>query len=459
MWYNYNVYLCKTGGGGVKKLIFVLLAAAAMCLGLAGCMETSADDLYALPELSEGYLKLQSAVDKFLSAGAEYAAPASGANRQPIQREDIDGDGVREVLAFLSVAGSDRPLKIVIFQNIDGEYSEIARIEGEGSGIESVSYLDMDGDGIRELAVGWQMGAGINMLSVYSMKSWQISQIVNTNYSEFTVCELDGERGSEVLVLRLSPSDLTGEAEHYILTRDGEVVSSTARLSSGLEAIERVRATPLLGGASSVLVESTYNGSGLVTDILAYRGSRLVNITVDEASGVSDATVRSYKPYCRDINGDGVLDVPRPVLLPSVSETPYYMLEWYSYYSYGGARQVATTYNNYTDSWYLLLPREWIGSFAVSREDGASGERTVVFSLVDGDGQRGRDFLAIYTITGDNREERASAGERFVLLEEEETVYAARIFVNPDNFPLPISRELLKDSFGVIYSEWITGQT
>ena len=52
------------------KRITIWLLAAALTLTLAGCMETAADDLYALPELSEQYLKLQGAVDAFLSAGA-----------------------------------------------------------------------------------------------------------------------------------------------------------------------------------------------------------------------------------------------------------------------------------------------------------------------------------------------------------------------------------------------------
>lgn len=443
----------------MKKLIFVLLAAA-LTLALTGCMETSADDLYALPELSEEYLRLQSAVDDFLSSGAEYAAPTSGANRQPIQREDLNGDGIGEVLAFFNVAGSERPMKIVIFQDTGDGYSEIARIEGEGTGVDSVSYLDMDDDGVREVAVGWQMAAGLNMLSVYSVKGWQVNQIVNTNYTEYTVCNLTQDGGSEILALRLSPSDLTGEAEHYILTGDGEIASTTARLSSGSEALERVRSTPLLGGSNAILLESTYNGNGLVTDILAYRGDRLVNITLDDSLSLSSATVRSYKPYCRDINGDGILDVPNPVPLPATSEnTSYYMLEWYSYYSYGGRRLMATTYNNYADSWYLVLPREWIGSICVSREDGAAGERTIVFSTLGEEGGRGEDFLAIYTLTGANRRERGVYDGRFILREEEETVYAAKILTDEKAFTLPLSVALLRENFRFLFSEWVTGET
>lgn len=442
----------------MKKTVIALIAVLALGLLLSGCLRTAADDLYALPQLSEGYLQLQSAIDSVLSSGAEYAAPASGANRQPIQREDLDGDGVREVIAFFNFPGTDRPMKIVIFQVVAGVYTEITRIEGEGTGIDSVSYIDMDNDGLREVAVGWQMGAGINMLSVYSLKSWEVNRLINTNYTEFTACSLDKDPGSEILVLRLTTSELTGEAEHYALTGEGEVVSRTARLSTGSEALLRVRSTTVMGGTEAVLLESTINGTGIVTDILTWRRGTLANITLDENAGVSEGTKRlSYAIYCRDINADGVLDIPQPTALPSTAEgTTYYTIEWFSYYASGNRKLVCTTYSNFTDSWYLVLPDEWKGKIAVRREDGASGERVIVFSSLNAEGGRDEDFLAVYTLTGDHRAERAAGAGRFKLMETAETIYAAKIL---STGALPVTKEMLKANFGFIYSEWITGET
>lgn len=446
-------------GADTLKKIAAAVCFITLALVLAGCMSASADDLYTLPELSEGYLQLQGVIDSVLGSGAEYAAPTDGSNRQPVQQEDIDGDGVREALAFFNFTGSDRPLKIFIFRNDGDEYTEIARIEGEGTSIDSVSYLDMDGDGVRELAVGWQMGPGINMLSVYSLKGYQINQIINTNYTEYTVCDLNGDSDGDILVLRLSSSELTGEAEFYTLLADGEVERSTARLSQGTERLLRVRGTGLTDGRRAVLVESTVGGSGVITDIFAYRSSKLRNITLDEAAGISTETRRASAVYCRDIDGDGILEVPSLVPLPSTSEsTQYYMTEWYSYSSYGRKDLAARTYNNYTDAWWLIIPEEWVGRIAVRREEGMVGERMIVFSLVGADGAIGRDFLKIYTLTGENREERAASGGRFVLAEEEETICSASILVNEGSFELPISRSLIRDNFGFIYSEWSTGE-
>ena len=447
----------------MKKNLKILLAAALMvliALAVSGCMSASADDLYALPQFSDDYIQLQGLINRILESGAEYAAPSAGSYRQAIQQEDVDGDGEKEAIAFFNFLGSDRPLRIYIFRLNNGVYEEAAVIEGEGAGIESIGYMDMDGDGAMEIAVGWQLSSGINMLSVYSLKGYQVSQVINTDYTEFSICNLDSQYNSSVLVLRISSSELTGEAEIYSMTDETEIVMSSCRLTNGIEALLRVRSTQLADGKNAIAIESSYSGSGIVTDLLTVRNGQLQNITMDESAGVSSGTIRSYSVYCRDINGDGVLDIPVLVSLPSFSENvSYYMIEWYSYYSTGAMAHICTTYNNTSDNWYMVLPDDWIGNITVRRESSNSGERSIIFSKVDEEGRNSGDFLAIYALTGDNRAERATYADRFVLLAEEDTIYAASILMDETELGLDISQELIRENFHIIYSEWITGET
>ena len=436
--------------------VIVISAAALLC----GCVSSSADDLYALPQLSDDYIQLQSLINAILESGAEYSAPSAGSYRQPIQQEDIDGDGEKEAIVFFNFLGSDRPLRIYIFRMNDGVYEEAAVIEGEGTGIESISYLDMDGDGTLEIAVGWQLASDINMLSIYSLRSYQVSQVVNTDYTEYTVCNLDGQFNASVLVLRVSSAELSGEAKIYSMDRDTEVIMSSCRLTSGIEALLRVRNTQLADGKGAVSIESSYSGSGIVTDLLAVRNGELKNITLDESTGVSTQTVRAYSVYSRDINEDGVLDVPVLISLPTQSDNvSYYIIEWYSYYSTGAMVKICTTYNNTSDNWYLELPEDWIGNITVRRESNNSGERAIIFSRTDSLGNTMGDFLAIYALTGDNRAERATYANRFVLLAKEDTIYAAAILMGQQEVGLEISQNLIRENFHIIYSEWIIGET
>ena len=72
-----------------------------LLLSASGCgFSFSPTDLYSLPQLPEEYTELNSSLNQLLESGAEYAAPVSGSNIQPVQLEDLDGDGEEEALAY-----------------------------------------------------------------------------------------------------------------------------------------------------------------------------------------------------------------------------------------------------------------------------------------------------------------------------------------------------------------------
>lgn len=139
-----------------KRMLGCLVLAICM-LGLGGCMFGNVDEMYALPKSSEAYVNLQAKINQE-KGSAEYIAPLSGENRQTIQLVDVDGDGVQEAVAFFRDTTSENPLKIVIFkQDEHEEYQVYTRIEGVGSEIESIDYLDLGGSGGMDILVSWQV--------------------------------------------------------------------------------------------------------------------------------------------------------------------------------------------------------------------------------------------------------------------------------------------------------------
>lgn len=440
------------------RRFYILLASALAALWLlAGCSGASAEDFYALPQLSDQYIQLQSRIDEILGSGAEFSAPTSGSNRQAVQLEDVDGDGVKEAVVFVSIAGSTKPQKIVIFRTTGDGYEEVARIEGEGAGIDSISYIEMDGSGAKEIAVGWRIASGMNMLSVYTMRDFTATNILNTDYSKFVPCDLDGDGASELIVLRLAQEG-GSEAEAYSLGADGEMTSEVAPLSADIRSLSRVRTGLIMGGVPMLLVEGSYGTSGIITDIFAMKNGVFANVTLDPVSGVS-GTARQSQVWSRDINGDGVMDVPQLMELPAQpGASTYYLTRWYDYRTTGRATLTATTFTNSADEWYLRIPNDWIGRFTVRRQDVLAGERAVIFSYTGRGLDEAEDFLAIYTLSGDNREERAVSGTRFPLSREEDRVYAADI-LSDDPAPVNVTQEIVMNNFYRLYSEWITSDT
>ena len=162
-------------------LLFALIS---QCL-LSGCsmpdLTANPADLYALPTLPAKYTELNAQITAILADGAEYAAPTSGTNIQPVQLVDLDGDRREEAVAFFRNSKDEKPLKIYIFTADGEEYRQTDLIEGSGTGIYSVAYNDLDGDGRQELAVGWRVTTDVQWLEVYALRPGGADPLVRTD--------------------------------------------------------------------------------------------------------------------------------------------------------------------------------------------------------------------------------------------------------------------------------------
>jgi len=442
-----------------KIKILIMLPVALCLVFLSGClMRISADNLYRLPQISEDYLRLQAHINTVLSEGAEFSAPTGGPNRQSVQVKDLNGDGVDEVLAFFRITGYSA-LKIYIFERVDGDYSVAEVITGIGSAIESIRYVDMDGDGTKEIVVGWQLGDALSHMEIYSLNDFNAVLLQSAEYDGITIVDLNGDGTEDVLVVRLPSMESEAVAQIFYMTPEREVLTAQASLSTGIESFQRMMRGFLADGAPAVFVEGegTFENGTFVTDILAFNGGVFSNISRRTASGVSDANVRYRRILSADINDDGVLKVPTPRRLLSPLETAYYAMDWFSFDSRGLSSLALTTYHNPTDEWFLILPRDWRGQVTVRREDVVSGERTVIFSHITYAEGPFEDFLRIFRLTGDAREERSRLPGRVRLLAEGTSVYAFEILVPPDSFGLTINEEIIAENFHLIFSDWLAG--
>ena len=190
----------------------LLLTAVLVLLG--GCSFNSPEDLYTVPKAAEDYTNLQMEIDKVRNANAEYAGPLTGSYTQPVQLMDLDGDGVQEAVAFFRTTAVDNspPLKIYIYhQTEEGQYAVQTIIEGEGTAINSISYVDLDGhtgpngETDRELVVSWRLSDQMYRLMAYSVSGGEANVVLPAvSYTEYTLMDMDKDNQQEIVVLNLN---------------------------------------------------------------------------------------------------------------------------------------------------------------------------------------------------------------------------------------------------------------
>ena len=469
-----------------------------MALLLTGCLFRPPDELYRRPERSAGYDQLAEAIRSVktglegqFGVGCEDAVIVSGDNTASIQLQDLNGDGQREsAVAFIRVPGVEKSLKIYM----DGDYQVRGLVEGDGSAIYSVDYVDLNGAGSKELVVNWQVNTGVYQLGAYTLDelepvedtavpaqnqaadraSLRATELLLTSCSTaveggayssgYRLLDIDQDTRTEVAVVRLDAAALSGQVELYGW-RNGRMESlSTVALSAGITGLNRVTAGYLAGTyyPPALYITCAQSDGSRTIDVVAYQAGehggemRLANLALDE-HGVSRERLRGMAELGpSDVNNDVVLELPQVRMLPQDRDpggASAWLVDWYQYSQTGQRSRVMGTYYNVTDGWFLEIPDSWEGKVTVSRSDVVSGQRQVVFSLWQGENESAVPFLSIYKLTGSNRATRAQAEGFITLREEEDVIYAAQFYDCGWDCGLT-ENDLLMKNFQTIQTSW-----
>ena len=440
------------GGAAVKraaKKCILLLAGLALAAILSGCtvFDSSVEQLFTLPRMAPEYTGLSRQLDSLIAQGYEYAPPSGGRNIQSVQMVDLEDDGRQEALVFLRRSADEKPLKIIVYR-LDGDDScgQFCTIESSGTAVDSVYYQDLNGDGRRELIVGWRISADVQTLAAYSIEPEPVA-LMSCGYSRFSIQDLNGDGVPSLLVLR-ADGEQGPVAEFYGWQDEQMGVSYRCRLSSSMTALNRgsVVTGMVDRDTPAVFITGVDATSMAVTDVLIYRPEAgLVNVALDKTSGVS-AAVYPYRQLApQDIDGDGVTEIPCP-LGDSAAEQTDGLVSWMGWQSDGRFQQTAKTYHSPSSGWYVSIPMSW-WDWEVDAVTGGIQNESQMTLRINGD-----SVLTIYTITGENRDNRSRMGSRIVLRRQATTVYAGEVYEIAPYYGM--DEDLLRRSFSLIVGSW-----
>lgn len=452
----------ELGGGGMGKRVLICLALLLGMMGLVGCEFGSVEEMYALPKSSEAYVNLQAKINQE-KGNAEYIAPLSGENRQTIQLVDVDGDGAQEAVAFFRDITAEAPLKIVIFKQDDrGEYQAYTRIEGVGSEIESIDYLDLGGAGGVDILVGWQVSTAVHSLVGYTITDGEPVEIMRSGYSRYLTADLDSDGQEEVILSQAGSSNSPTPRIEYYDNREGMMeLMSTAPLSDGATDISSWQAGLLEGDVPALFVTSFFGKDVLITDVFCLKQSNeLKNISCNSSLRHSESLFHYYTGVQpEDINEDGLMDVPVAKAVASYRDSSvdgFWWLSWVNYRADGTKTVVMTTYHS-GDGWYLEIPDSWTGDFSMNQQESSTiGVRTVTFArgLETDQESTVAPFLEISCLTGSDRTRQARESGQIMLYSDTVAVYTAQLL--PGDWDCGLDEKSLVDSFHASASGWDT---
>ncbi len=440
-----------------------------LCALLAGCFPWAAEDSYKLPKPPRGYENLTVAVDKTrrelaseYSATVEDVPPSTGDNTSTVQLMDMDGDGTQETaVTFFRVVGEQNPLRICFYTQQENErYEMTGVISGEGDSVYAVHYADVDGfqDAAgrtrKEVVVCWQLGGQASYLGVYAIHDGDGQMLASSVYDSYRLTDLDNDGLMEVAIGTVNRVENTGKITLYDWDADESIMATQeVPLSAGTTGIRSMRANFVKNLEPALYVVNDLGDGSTAVDLIAMKNGQLTNLTLDAESAVSLEASRNYRDLSlSDVNSDGILELPRPRQLEAHGTIDgAWLADWVQYDLRGRASKICTTYHCVVDGWYLVVPDHWQSRMVIYRNDNVSGQRAVVFALRQGEDKEPLPFLSIFRLTGASRGLRATSGNRFVLAEDSNTIYAATFYSGWD---CGLDQTELLENFRLIVSSW-----
>ena len=425
------------------RRIALLLASASLLL-LTGCtLGSSVESLFALPQLPEEYRELSAMLDGLLEEGYTYVTPTVGPNVESVQMVDLDGDNTKEAVALMQRIGETDPLRVLVFRpGIDG-FERLCTVEHAGTGIDSINYYDMTGDGRSELVIGWREENNTQKLGVYCVNQ-ETFPLMEREYGEYMMKDLTDSGRPGILLLR-EEMPFGTVAEYYTWQTDILRLDQACLIDREMSEISR---GSMVGGTIAGNIPAVFltcvDGSNIATtEVLIYG---------EEQSLMNIAGFCAPHLYCQldpqDVDGDGITEIPYPIKngdegqSSAVKDT---LVSWMRCDAGGNTIEVSETYHCQSYGWYITLPPEQWDRVTVMNGDIISGENCVEFSV------DGKPVAALYSITCENRESRAQMGDRFIVTRLPGTIYAGEIYDAPKD---GVEVTALRDSISMIVSTW-----
>ena len=426
----------------------------------AGCTMPSGDELLAAPKPPGNYQTLQTKLEELLASGVSYTTPTAGENRSSVQLVDLDGDGAEEAIVFFrgATSATSNDFKVYIYKKNGDDYRCTGSIEAKGAAIQSVEYPTITPDGGRGIVVTWQLaGNGTGALTMCDFDdSCAPRVLLETDYSALELTDMDGDGAKDLLLLTGASGKRTARLYRY---KNGRMnLAGEAAMSAGIASVERMEAGHITDGLPAVFAEEKMaSGIGLTTDIFVYSDGMLVNLALDGEDIASRSTFRPVQVYAADINSDGVIELPRAVLMAGYKDAAahdaLYMLDWYAYGLGTTPVQVSTTYQCISDAWSLRIDRSWHDRItAVKSTDG--GLSMVSFYEYRGAGQSSIPLFNIYCVTGSSREYYAGRTDLIQLGQTSQAVYFAKIPEGAQSGTLKIGAEEISSRFSIVKQAW-----
>ncbi len=441
-------------------------------LSLSACSAnfTGGTNMMRPPRPTGDKAAIQNLIESKAGAGLTYDYPQSGDYRSAITMQDLDNDGYDEAIALYSSGSDSSKLSLMIMTKADGEWKSVGSFTNSASGVDRMLFSDINGDSQKELLIGWtSLGDNEKKLTIYAYENDSIREMtVDSTYTELASADFDNDEKDEIILFTIAKNDDGSFAKffRYSTKEKRPMLYSSVILDSGLTRILNVTVGMADSTTKAVFLDGETHTGTNNTQIIFWdsKNEQLVNplnTAVEGPTNNTNISSRTSSTICKDINDDGIIEVPSVTTMPSGKNedtaTICILTTWNKYKkdtnTFTGVLSMVISYN---EGYYIIFPDKWItdqdekwSTYVTARIN--SDNRTMTFYEWNTDkndaGTLGNVLFTVYVYP--HKEWDSEHSKNMVLIRKtDRIVYAAKIENTTSKFAL--SENEIRECFNII---------
>lgn len=355
-----------------------------LTLLLSSCSFTSFDTntLLTAPLMNPGDQEIQKCISDTIGSSFELVYPKSGSYQMPIIAADITGNGENESVCFYTT-GTDKLVSFIILEKQNGKWKAIGIKKSQATGVEKVSFCDLNSDGTKEVVIGWQYLAGEeNGIEVFSIG---VDTEMKTEYTGLYNDFLSFK--DSLVVISRNTTGATASATLLGKNNNRIEILNTVSLNPSIVSFLKIQSSSVKNNngdnAELIFIDEQLESHTYITELLILSKGSPNKLDVINLS-TQTSRIRSYT--CIDVNDDGVMDIPIEKLLSPYTrngtEERLSYVDWHSY-SGGELKYIKSAYTSVNEPFYIELPQSWLEKITIERNP--DSERIIHFYKLNGE--------------------------------------------------------------------------
>lgn len=352
----------------LKKTAALLSAAVIICLSGCNVADMSFEDSLRPPRTMGDEAEIEKLISDTVGGKYILKYPKSGAYRSAIIKNDLNGDGNEEAIAFFRGKDETAGVHMLVMYNVDDEWKISSDFVTETTDVDCVDFADINENNGLEIIAGYTTYTpNINFLSCYSYSDGVTDTITSgQNYSSFCCSNLDGKGKSEILTLTLFNAENEAKASMLEYSKDKKqiYVKASVPMDPNVVKYQKIGITDLEGSEKGVIVDGSFADEQLVSQVIYYNQSLAVLRNPLYKEKQKNPTTRISTLLSTDYDGDSKLEIPMIEKLPGApaeeNQTVADKVSWCSFNTKSENLTVkGIVAENYKCGFFVKIPGKW----------------------------------------------------------------------------------------------------